>query len=1430
MAEDRDETIIDDVTVGNETGEKAQNEQEYTQEAVRQTESNTEEQYKETGSAGPDPIYMNDDGYNPTPPPEYDYEKDYDGIEYKSVDQPGPVVQTAENTEYVTPSIEVPEQSSAPDKMESVAANPFDTMEPEPGAPAKKAPASAAGNEESEKMGASGGRYVVSDTLPPLELPKGFAMDTPGILTCTEPVTAESIRALKAFVDEHHAELVMTGKWADPTVISFSPHDPVTGQRTTQKLDSELAKAVSDAWAISRLEARAGSVELVLGPDGKSPLDELTELSHIHMWGGFAFAGDVEVQRRILMSSHPMHVSVGITGDENKVQEGLLTSVEKLGVYINGSDGTLNVGANALAMDAVFKNEGPGTINRRNKDAQTADIENIEPHKLTDTEYVHIADFRDSFQKAVTQIDMGNRQAVANLTSMLDGLDGVEERFKGVSVAQSYKAMAAAYFGMYETESAKMDNEDFAKKVAERLTRPLVKDFDSAELIKALTNDNALDTAGVSTEKTERNKVKGAIKDAVDGLRKASALPPAEQDRDVSTLLASNAVFTKLLIRGGIAGEIFDTTRRDMIAAIRQMPDTMFAEMKQDENGKSVLKGFRFMNTSDGARHAAVQRDQDSQAKGLSAILAVDNRLKNLPGIPSTEKKEVRKFTDNFEKLLDKAVKGGTELYLSKMSKDALKDAKASQEMYRGGDGQNVGHTVALHTSAIKYGTGAFAGTDARFYGESEVKSSMMIKTASEMLEQIRNLDSHIVAISNNYARKLEENHANGAPVNAATKQKAQALNSIKEQIHAEGAGSLIELWRNTSNNITTLRKNAEKQKEIFNQAHRMAMESGMSPRDFDYIQRAVDKAVRENDTDSLGKDNPITSMLITYSEMQKDIEDLFARIKTGMSNVYNKLGDTLVPKTPARDEDGNEILDESGNPKMVPMFPDAEDRREFTNELFSRFNGVEPYVQAEETVKGSGFDMVVDIEAKWLTFKHYAGLDGKDPQKLLVVQAGSEFGRGSLQGSGIEAVEGKREFVDKHEYDELYRLHNANQMNTSEALKGVKEELRKMGVEVKGGLSDWPETFKPAFEQVLSDESLQPETKERLKCLAEKCCIACKSLQDSQEWLSKNSDFKEYRLNKSPQGAEINRSIERIKKDLAREGLAEPQRIQLENALKQKQAEKDELMKDGLNTKCHGFVSDEVKNVDLDYTQPKGEPPFPKGFNDNGTKGDIKKIDPNNIDLNSLEPHERLRGLLMEYGEATAAITTDLLKNYHHMTVSESVANVLLLGASIVGKWGKKLACAFRRESLIHDINKGVAWNQLAPLIDPANNPVIVFKDDKGWLSQNVTIGKYSSAKARKACKDLGISVVNGGRTIEVDMAKLSAGKYTGTVTFNAETLRMQTLQKQIPRYADKENIAAKEKLLNDMDIEERDRVLRLHNTVRKKQGKELIPTHSAR
>ena len=138
---------------------------------------------------------------------------------------------------------------------------------------------------------------------------------------------------------------------------------------------------------------------------------------------------------------------------------------------------------------------------------------------------------------------------------------------------------------MNEAEAVKMDNADFAGKVAERLTTSLVKDFDSAELIKALTNDDALDTAGVSTEKTERNKVKGAIKDAVEKLRNASVFPPAEQDREVSALLASNAVFAKLVTRGGIADELFDTTRRDTIAAIRQMPDTMFAAMKNNENG-----------------------------------------------------------------------------------------------------------------------------------------------------------------------------------------------------------------------------------------------------------------------------------------------------------------------------------------------------------------------------------------------------------------------------------------------------------------------------------------------------------------------------------------------------------------------------------------------------------------------------------------------------------------------------------------------------------------------------------------------------------------------------------------------------------------------------------------------------------------------------
>ena len=1406
MAEDRDKTIIDDGTVGNGTGEKVQNEQEYTQEDVRQPESNTEEQNKETGSAGPDLVYMDDDGYTPTPPPEYD--NDFVGTEFGTVEQTDPVVQVAENTEYVTPSIEVPEQSSAPDKTEPLAANPSDT-------------APADGNEESEKTGVPGGRYVVSDTLPPLELPKGFAMDTPGILTCTEPVTAESIRALKAFVNEHHAELVMTGKWAEPTAISFSPHDPVTGQRTTQKLDSELAEALSEAWVFSRMEARAGSLELVPDRNGKSPLDILQDLSHIHMWGGFALAGDVDVQRNMLMSSHPMHISVGITGDGNKVQEGLLTSVDMLGVYVNGSDGSLDMGDNALAKSPIFENDGPGMINRRNKNAQAADIENIEPHKLTDTEYVHLADFRDSFQKAVTQIDMGNKQAVANLTSMLDGLDGIEGSFNGFSVNQSYKITAAAYFGMNEAEAVKMDNADFAKKVTERLTRPLVKDFDSAALIKALTDDSVLDTAGVSTEKTERNKVKGTIKDAVDKLRNASALPPAEQDRDVSALLASNAVFAKLVTRGGIADELFDTTRRDTIAAIRQMPDTMFAEMKQDENGKTALKGFRFMNTSDGARHAAVQRDLDSQAKAISAILAADNRLKNMPGIPSTEKKDVRKSTDNLAKLLKDATDGGMKLALAKMCRDALRDAKASQEMTRDGAEKNVGDAMVL-TSAINYGTGALAGTDASFYGESEVKTSMMIKTASEMLEQISNLDSHIVSISNNYARIVEEKIAKGEPLDAEAEQKARALDSIRSQIHAEGAGSLYELRRNTVNNIMSLKKSAEQQKEVFDQVYRMAVEGGMSPRDFSYIQRAVDKAVRENDTDSLGKDNPITSLLITYSEMQKNIEDSLTRIKTGMTNVYNKLGDDLVPKMPALDDDGNPVFDKDGKPEMVPMFPDEEDRREITNELFARFNGVEPYIQKEENVKGMGYDMVVDIEAKWLTFKQYAGLDGSDPSKILVVQEGGELGRASLQGSGIEAVEGKREFVDKHEYDELYSLHNANQMNTSEALKGVKEELTKMGVEVKGGLSDWSETFKPAFEQVLSDESLQPETKERLKCLAEKCRIACNSLQDSQEWLSKNSDFREYRFNKSPQGAEINRSIDRIKKDLAREGLAEPQRIQLENALKQKQTEKDELMKDGLNTKCHGMVSDEVKNVDLNYTQcSKGQSAFKNAFNDNCTNGTAKEID------NELHWGNRLRGYLMERGEATAEITMDVLKNYHHMTVSESVANVLLLGASIVGKWGKMISCGIRRENLTHKINKGVAWNQLAPLVDPSKNPAIVFKDDKGMLTQNV---KFASPEVQKKCEAKGISIVDGGRTIEVDMAKLSAGKYTGTVSFNAETLRMQTAQKQIPRYADKENIAASEKLLNNMDVEKMDRVVNRVNRARKKQGKDLIPTRSER
>ena len=312
MAEDREMNEIDN--------RPDENVQERTQDIPQ--ESQPAEQYTGEVPVEEPPVDIYDE-YNTTDPLTVDDDaKFFDEYESESV-QMGPVAPTAENKEHGASSAEMPGRSSAPDGLDSVAgpdpivATPSDTMNLKPGASAKEAPASADGNEGLEKTGESGGRYVVSNTLPPLELPKGFAMDTPGILTCTEPVTAESIRALKAFVNEHHAELVMTGKWAEPTAISFSPHDPVTGQRTTQKLDSELAEALSEAWVFSRMEARAGSLELVPDRNGKSPLDILQDLSHIHMWGGFALAGDVDVQRNMLMSSHPMHISVGITGDGN---------------------------------------------------------------------------------------------------------------------------------------------------------------------------------------------------------------------------------------------------------------------------------------------------------------------------------------------------------------------------------------------------------------------------------------------------------------------------------------------------------------------------------------------------------------------------------------------------------------------------------------------------------------------------------------------------------------------------------------------------------------------------------------------------------------------------------------------------------------------------------------------------------------------------------------------------------------------------------------------------------------------------------------------------------------------------------------------------------------------------------------------------------
>ena len=115
-----------------------------------------------------------------------------------------------------------------------------------------------------------------------LGLPRGLYMENPGILICTGPDTAESIRNLRGYVEAHRTELVLSGRWAEPAAICFNTRDPATGSYTEQRLDRNLARTIADTWPITRIGARDGSLELVGSEGSPSPLDEMEDLSQFH--------------------------------------------------------------------------------------------------------------------------------------------------------------------------------------------------------------------------------------------------------------------------------------------------------------------------------------------------------------------------------------------------------------------------------------------------------------------------------------------------------------------------------------------------------------------------------------------------------------------------------------------------------------------------------------------------------------------------------------------------------------------------------------------------------------------------------------------------------------------------------------------------------------------------------------------------------------------------------------------------------------------------------------------------------------------------------------------------------------------------------------------------------------------------------------------
>lgn len=1252
------------------------------------------------------------------------------------------------------------------------------------------------------------------------DLPMGFSMDTAGILTCSEPVTAASLEKLLDYVEENRDRLAVEGRWSEPSTISFNPRDAADGNKTVQRFDHEIAAVINSRLpSVHTIELRNGSVDVVRNEKGENPLNEIQRLGHVHCYSG------VSNMRDLLGDCKRVHFSMGLTGSRtNEIKEGELSGINPISFSITGGAGQcVSLNDNAFSKNPIHAKDGllgsksdfRQSLNEL-KDADGISYEEEKVLSVRDT----ISAFLDANFKEEREFRVGT-----SLWKALDKMDASIDKSvftDGADPVKYLKGQIGAVLGMDPAETEKASNREFARNVADIINTPFLKTMDQEafdRVVAVMTSDASLNALGVQNTDSERNVAAKDIKDGAKALRKlqqnyeSGKIGLQDANIELKDLLDKYRLFGKIFMEGSMEIDAGDDTKKTTKVSDIFMDGTGLRAVERLDNlaenvcacyetrdGARSFKGFRILDSDDMARDGKENRDLDSKTKESEALAGRAQKLDD--HMRRTGIREKNNIVKTNLLNLSASVLGLAAVYKrfdqKEIAEKISRSLKTSAEVKRNGQTDNVGKSIFINGN-MSLGVAAFAGRDESFYNKGGEVDFMFAKLGSELMESMVKLSANV----NKKCEKLQEDMKQGKYVDPL---ELEALQILRNKIDVNGINTkneISEKMRLLKMNMDVIKNSSIEQDKLLKDAVEKGEALGIGPKKVKEIFRDALMGKPVADSNKNEKMAVILDNATEYAKLQEGAESKRKAFITTMAGLKKHLGDALVPQIYTKDADGRQVLGEDGMPKTENLFGDVlvkarnnifgdEPFRELdlNDQIKEFYDGItEVDVDVARGGKIGSAPMPVQFLSTWRNFSEFSGLDTMNPDpkdlkpvdKVLMTSAGTVLDDASLMKTGITCLQERRESEYKHEFDKIHGRNEEARNEASAYLNDIRKTLGEMNVPVgPGGNADWERVFKPAFDQLAADPTLQPETVNAIKLMANTTMVACSRLEESEKWLSENPDHETYRCNQSPIGAKFNEDIKRLKGMLATDDITQDQRNYLENELGSLLEQKDAFIQDGMKTICGDTVSEEADNVSMESIQKDSNTcAFPYTFCRNDSNGKCPKVA-----LNEKPPiGEVLWGTAVGTAQDFAAYGKRFMTHYRHMSVPESLMKILAVALKAVFNTLKLFFNAVRLGTLQHEIDKADAYSTMWGVMNKkfdGKAPIQLRRPGKMG-----GVYEFTSKEAEDFCRSVGVTMDNSsGRTvINVNLTKATGGKAVGDVSLSPDRLMKHLEDGTVPR-----------------------------------------------